>query len=341
MEYKIAKNYFNIKDTKFLYVFFENGDYLSLNSSELAEYFVNLYDKLVRRRMGYCAIAESGFIKLKIKKHAVDYDRYFLHNPEEYLRNRKKYIENRCVNESRITEIWFFDKNSWHYILRGNIRATMDETYLRWEFLPQPQIGEASSDEHTICLGGIKTDDVFCIDLDFENCESFYVYSKEILEINLDFDKNLTWESGELYRNVVGGYIKLKLKKYYNTRPNHLFDNDNLKKRDFERRLCGKKGFATHDISHLYISYHYSGFGNSITECLELNEIKTDSEIEQMEKKEDELGRIWYSYKSGYARKKKDGTIILAFGENSKQTIKELCKQKEKKIYSHNTNEKF
>lgn len=329
MQYTISKNFFNLKDAKLLYVFFENGDFLSLGGSELVEYSIKLYDKLVMRRRGYCSVAESGFIKLKIHKHAVKYDKYLLYNAQEYLSNRKKYIENRCVAESRITEIWFFNELNWHYILRGNIRAELDGKYLRLEFVPQPQMGESSSSEHSICLGDIKTQDVFSIDLDFENCESFYVYSKEILEINLEFDKELTWGSSELYRSVKSGYIKLKLRKYYNSRQNSLFDNKDLKKRDFERRLCGKTGFARHDICHLYINSYYSGYGNSITECVELNEIKSDYEIEQLENKEDELGGIWYCYESGYAKKLKDGTIILAFGKNAEQIIKNLCKKKD------------
>lgn len=326
MQYTISKDFFNEKDIEFLYVFFDNGDYISLCGAELTEYSVNLYDKLVRHGNGFCPVAESGFIQLKIQKRAdFCYNRNFLYNPEEYQKDRKKYIENRCVNESRITEIWLFNEDNWHYTLLGNIRAIMDGAYLRFEFISMPQMGDASGNEHYICLGNIGSKAISDINLDFENCESFYVYSKEISEVNLTFEKELEWGSSKLYRSISGGYIKLKLRKYYNSRSNHLMDDQNLKKRDFERRLCGKKGFACHDICHLYVSYNAPGFGESISECLELNDIKSEEEIEQLEQKEDEMGGIWYFFESGYSKKLEDGTILLTFGKNAKKTIKKLC----------------
>lgn len=322
MQYTISKNFFREKDTEFLYVFFENGDYISLSGTELKAYAVNLYDKLVRYDNGFCAVAESGFIRLKIQNQ-VDfcYNGCFLHDPEAYEQDRKKYIENRCVNESRITEIRLFDRNHWHYTLLGNCRATMNGAYLQLEFVPQPQMGKASSTEHCVCLGDVKTEAVSHIDLDFENCESFYVYDKEISDIHLEFEKELEWGSDKLYRKIRGGYIKLKLRKCYNTRSNHLYDDKNLKKRDFERRLCGKKGFAHHDICHLYVHYNGTGFGASVSECIVPDDMKSDEDIDRLERKENETGNLCYRFESGYSKKLKDGTIILTFGKGAKRTL--------------------
>lgn len=62
MEYTIAKNNFNKQDINFLYIFFENGDYLSIDGSELIDLSFNVYDKLVRHNKGCCAVTESGYL---------------------------------------------------------------------------------------------------------------------------------------------------------------------------------------------------------------------------------------------------------------------------------------
>ncbi|MBD5101015.1 MAG: hypothetical protein HDT29_07220 [Clostridiales bacterium] len=329
MEYTIAKNDFNKQDVNFLYLFFENGDYLSIDGSELIDLSFNVYDKLVRHDNGYCAVAESGYLKLKIKNHSKFINNsYFLYNSKAIEKDRKSYIENRCVNESIITKIWLFNEDNWHHVLLGNFQTQKDGEFLILKALPQPLMGEASGSTHKINLSNVKKEDVWGIDLDFENCESFLVYNSEIEEINLSFEKELTWGAQEFYRTICGGFIKLKLDKYFSHRENHLFDNEKLKLKDFEQRLCGKKGFDVHDICHLYIKYYHAGYGCITTECIEIDDIKPEDEIEQLIQKEEEEEdyAYYYYFESGYSKKLKDGTILITFGKNAKQTIDKLAK---------------
>mgnify|MGYP003305432932 CR=1 FL=1 len=52
--------------------------------------------------------------------------------------------------------------------------------------------------------------------------------------------------------------------------------------------------------------------------------IKTDEEYKRLEKLEDETGEDWYQFESGYSKKMKDGSIIIAFGIDAKETIDKL-----------------
>lgn len=329
----MSNNYFcpKMKYTKnevsFMYIFFENGDFLEIKGSEIFNFSINVYDKLIRSHQGYNPVIESGYFKLKIcNKPAFTQSSHFLYNEADFKKNRKAYIENRCINESRITEIWLFDSYNWHKVLHCEVKAKMDGDFLFVEFLPQPQMGSYQSENHYINIGNVKKEDIHNIDLDFENCESFVVYNNEIEEVNINFDNQLVWGAGDLYRKAVDGYIKIKLNKDFPPRQNHLFDNEKgLKVVDFERSLCGKKGESIHDICHLYIDYYHAGYGEvQVTECIEIDDIKTDAEIEVLEKEEEQTGEWRYYFEGGFCKKLKDGSIIIAFGKNAKDTINKL-----------------
>lgn len=325
--YFYPKMKYTKNEVSFMYIFFENGDFLEIKGSEIFNFSINVYDKLIRSHKGYNPVVESGFFKLKIcNKHAFTQSAHFLYNDAEFKKNRKSYIENRCINESRITEIWLFNSNNWHKVLHCELKAKMDGDFLMFDFLSQPQMGSYQNENHYIEIGNVKKEDVHNIDLDFENCESFVVYNNEIEVVNIDFDNQLCWGGGDLYRKAVGGYIKIKLKKDFTSRKNSLYDNEKgLKIVDFERRLCGKKGEDVHDICHLYIEYYHAGYGGiQFSECVEIDDIKTDEEVERLEE-EEEKGESFYYFEGGYCKKSKDGSIIIAFGKNAKNIVNDIC----------------
>ena len=45
-KYTYPKKEFDKKDVNFMYVFFDNGDYISINGSEVVELEIRLYDRL-------------------------------------------------------------------------------------------------------------------------------------------------------------------------------------------------------------------------------------------------------------------------------------------------------
>ncbi len=62
------------------------------------------------------------------------------------------------------------------------------------------------------------------------------------------------------------------------------------------------------------------------TECVEIHDIKPEDEIDQLIQKEEEDCGYYYYFESGYSMKLKDGTILITFGKNAKQTINKLAK---------------
>ena len=66
-EYKARKKDFqyNILELK---LFFENGDVIAIDRSEVMDLKVRFYDNLVAFQDSYCPVAESGLLRLKLKK---------------------------------------------------------------------------------------------------------------------------------------------------------------------------------------------------------------------------------------------------------------------------------
>lgn len=318
-------------EVSFMYLFFENGDFVEIKGAEIMNFSVNLYDKLIKSHKGYNPVIESGYFKFKISnKTAFNKTDYFLYNEEEFKKDRKLYIENRCINESRIVELWLFDSYNWHKVLHCEAVARKEDEFLWFEFLPQ-RMGKCESEKHNIKIKKLIKEDIHSIDLDFENCEGFVVYNSEIKEINITFNEELVWGSSDFYREVIGGYIKIKLDKTFTSRENTLFeDKKNLKAFDFEKRLCGKSGEDIHDICHLYINYYHAGYSSiQYKECIEIKDINLN---EEMQKENDTMEFNEYDwddfYEGGYCKKCQDGCIIIAFGKNAKNTIEKLINTK-------------
>ncbi len=325
LEYVYPKKQYEKKDIEFMYLFFDNGDYVSLNGSEVVEIKVNLYDRLVWGERGVCPVAESGYIKLKVEKtNKAIYNETFLYNSKDHKRDRKGYIEHRCVLEGGIKSVRLFNKNNFHDTIYGNIAGEMDGEFLVLKFLSLPNFGSVSSDKNAIFLNDISKDLIESINLDFENCEYFTVYNDEIQDIQLQFEKELVWGSDDLYRNIKSGYIKLKFDKEKKYRRINFLDDGKFTVKQLEQRLCGKKGQAPHDICHLYVKYYYAGYGLSRTEIIEAEDIRSDEELEQIDKSEEEGDYDLDYFIGGYCKKQNDGTLIITFGKNAEELLKKL-----------------
>jgi len=325
-KYTYPKKKFDKKDVEFMYVFFDNGDFISLNRNEVVDLEISLYDRLIQNERGVCPVAESGFIKLIINRiNKAIYNNVFVYNAKEYKKDRIAYIQNRCVNEGGITCVRLFDENNWHDTIYGNIVGEMDGKFLVLKFLSQPNFGSSKSENNVVMLNPIGKSIIENIFLDFENCEGFTIYDDEIIDIQLEFENELVWGSDDLLRNVKSGFIKCILDPEIDYRRIHLFDDGKITLKKLEQRLCGKKGQATHDICHLYIDYKFYGFGSKRRECIEVEDIRPDEEIERLRKLEEE-GKYDYcaDFFGGYCKRKEDGTLIITFGKNAENLLKKL-----------------
>lgn len=322
-EYVYPKKKFEKSNIEFMYLFFDNGDYVSLDGKEVVEIKVNLYDRLIWGECDICPVAESGFIKLNIRKanKAID-KRAFLYSAEEFEKDRKGYIEHRCVREGGMRSIRIFDENHWHDTIYGNIVGETDGEFLVLKFLRQPGFGSANSDKNMILLNDISKTFIQSIDLDFENCEGFTIYKNEIREMQLEFEKELIWDAGDLFRSVKCGFIKLKLDRKINYRKAYFSGDEKITSEKLKKRLLWGKSQSNHDICHLYVDYDYAGFGSRRTECLKIEDIRSDEELARIEKMEEEGNYNFDYFVGGYCKKQNDGTILMTFGKNDEDLLK-------------------
>ena len=292
-------------------MFFRNGDYFELSKGEIIEIDINFYDTLIAGEHGFCPIAKSGFIKCKIKEKAPKHARAFVYNQNEYAKNRKEYLEQRCVNEGGIYYLRLFDCNHWHYSIYVETVASLENGYMILRFQENQTYGSADKEYHTVNTCNITKTIVEKICLDFENCDSFDIYQEEIQEININFKRQLEWTSSCFGREIENGFIRLKLNKELTWRYVNVYNCNekvpNIKK--LERRLCGK-GIDDCDICHLYVSYNYAGYCKDYKERIKINDIRP---IAELEKETEENG--FSSYISGYAKRETDGSILIVFGK--------------------------
>ena len=64
--YFYQKQEYTKNDTVYMYIVFENSDYVTIKNPEIININIKTYDRLVRDNNGVCPVAYSGYIKLKI-----------------------------------------------------------------------------------------------------------------------------------------------------------------------------------------------------------------------------------------------------------------------------------
>ena len=286
-------------------IFFANGDLFTLAKKEIVDVTVKFHDVLRVGERGFCPVAKSGFIKCKISSKRKHRGEELLYENNEYGKNIKFYLENRCVKEGGIRYIRLFDENHWHVPFYCVATARMQGDFLIIEFQECAGCGAAENNHHTVKARNITKENIEKIHLDFENGDGIEIFSEEIQDFQLNFEKELVWGSAAFERQLHSGYIRLKLDKEITWRKvNGDWEEGKIKPGKLEKRICGK-GKSDIDICHLYVTYDYAGYCMDLEECIEVEDIRPIDEQE-----EDEWG-----YVSGYAEKQKDGTIMIVLGK--------------------------
>ena len=285
-------------------IFFTNGDFFTLIKEEIMKISVKFYDELRVGERGFCAVAKKGFLKCKInaKKHSGE---QLLYENNEYGKDIKAYLENRCVKEGGICYVRLFDENHWHTPFYCIADARKEDDLLILEFREGGGTGTADKEHHTVRAREITKETIEKIDLDFENCDGIEIFQEEIQEMQLNFEKELDCGSSAFERKLRNGFIRLKFNKKITWRRSNVdweSGKDTLNK--IKKRLCGK-GRSETDICHLYVTYNYAGYGMNLQECVRIDDIRPVQEQEEDE----------WNYISGYAEKQKDGSIMIVFGE--------------------------
>ena len=314
-EYYYPKKDFSKFKIEKVCVFLKNGESFQLHKSEVRQVDVTLCDRLVRCGKGTAPLVDRGTIGLSIRQEHPPYDASVVCDEEAYQRDRKQYIEQRLAEEM-IDRVHLYDENNWHDVLLGDICAVREADGLTLKFMPNPRFGPAEQTKSSIRLRDIPVESVFSIGLDFENCESFDIWPSEILDMRLWFCKKLVWEAYGYNRRLRGGYIRWKPNPRNLPRTVHLFNEWQGRRTQgvapLIRRLCDK-GADEIDICHLYVTYKYPGDGVLAEECISVDDLRPNDVVEQL----DEAGCL--AFTSGYARRLKDGSVLIVFGKELPQ----------------------
>lgn len=310
-EYTCKKKKYDLKEIGNAQILFSNGDFIELSGKEIVGLDLSLYDRLVYFHNCYFPVAKSGNIKFKIINKKPKYDNSSVYNQKEYLKDRKAYIENRLVKEGCVFAVRFFNELNWHDTILGDITAKKEDDFLILTFCERLSGGSADSENHFINLKNVRKEDFRILDISFENCDRMVVYQKEIKEINLNFENELEWNADGYCRVIKSGFIRLKFDKEYDFGRKASVYTSNGKLANFkhlEKRIC-EKGEKDIDISQLYVSNYHCGFGLEKEEVLETNDLfEYPDNYDEYEYRD-------APYISGYAKKEKDGTILIVFGK--------------------------
>ncbi|MBQ7761298.1 MAG: hypothetical protein IJ400_04505 [Clostridia bacterium] len=328
MTYTVQKKIFN-KDSVIerMEIHFLNGDFITIRKNEICNISITFYDMLLRHKNELFPIARDGFVKLKIQEGKAKNEERSLYNPDEYVANRKGYIEERCVYNDPIKFIKLYNQNNWSDIIYGDIKACMEGDNLFLRFKPHEGLGSWESNEHFVNLAHPSKNQIFKMRLDFENCDGIDVYNSEIIDMKLSFSQKLVWNSSGYTREVKGGYIKIKFENDFKNRFFSIWNNGKpVKIKHLERRICGKDCESI-DICNLYIDYYgcYELSGehiavNSIYRPYEDDDLDDYDDFDahyDSEEDEDYDEEYYddYLFESGYAKKQKDGSILIVFGK--------------------------
>ena len=328
-EYVIKKTCPDVRDVSYMYVFFKNGDYFKIKRKEIIEVKMHLYDNLILHNREFYPVCESGYIKLKISEKKSKNESHHLYNPEDFAKDRVAYIKDRLLSGG-IDRIYMFNENNWHKAFFGDAYAEADREFIIIKYKPNELYGPSGSESHIVRAGELTKSVIEKITLDFENCDSFDIFDKEIEELNLSFKEGLDWNYGGYGRQLDGGFIKLKLDHEFYWRKVHIYEDwkpeSKRAMKQLERRLCGKGGEDYVDICHLYVSYNYAGCGTDFEERISVNDIRPeyhssdDYDYDDFDCYDDDDDDDYDDeiFISGYAKKQDDGSIIIFFGGDPK-----------------------
>ena len=316
----------NVKEVSEAGIYFRNGDFFRVAKSEILDLKVEYYDKLVSAERGFIPYARGGLLKLKLsEKKKKDYD-FLLCDAESLKRGRKEHLERRCLEDAPYY-FAFFDENNWHRSFFADTVVSLEGDELIFTFVENVTMGSYESAHHTVNIRALKKNSLRKIHLDFENCDGINVYEDEIQEVCLNFKKELYYAS-EYLREVSGGYIRIKFNKEF-VAP-HYYENvyDYEKKpsiKKLEERIVGK-GESEIDICHLYVTYLRGGSSFYLEECIctpTLEEADADEKITadspkklpDISENDEYYNEEYEPYVSGYAKRDKDGSILIVFGK--------------------------
>lgn len=311
--YTSEKQKFEKNGVEMFYLHFANGDSIPFKGQELLDLSIKLYDNLIADGNGFSPVAESGRIVLDVAPKQPKYGFAHVYNESEFKKDRKTYIEKRCVEEGGLCAVEFCDDLNWGRTVYGDLSAEMQDGKLVLTYFPKRSGGASDGTAHAVSLRNVTKNGVRRILLDFENCENFVVYDDEIAEVKLQFKPVLKEGSDRLNRCVKSGYLAIKIDKTIQFRTMNFNILPHPTPKQLEKRLVGSsKKYVEHDICHLYVWYQ-----DEHEECLEIDDIRPEEELARLAKAEEEgRGEGDPDFIGGYCQRQDDGSIKIMFGKS-------------------------
>ena len=332
MKYYIPKKNIHKEDVERVVVFFKNADYFTVDREELYNVFFHFYDELTWEGKSVCPICEIGYVKIKFKAEQTLKRRpeVFLNDEKIYRKNRKEYLENRIINEQGIEKILIFNKADWCEIIKGDVFAVKEQDgtiYIK--FRKNDKYGPSSESTSSINLANVIKRNVEKIKFVFANCDYFEVYKEEIVEMQLEFFPLLERNGCGYGRVLKYGHIKLRFSKEVKDRSCDVYtaSKRNKKISHLVKRLCSRKSSPV-DIASILVTYDSPDCNIPRTEEISVRDVSGLScimdeediianypdyyDVDSFEESWDDVSVC----KSGYAKREKDGTVLIKLGRN-------------------------
>lgn len=307
-EYLLKKKFIKPTDIKEINIFFDNGDYVSIEDT-LLSFSLKFYDRLIWKDNSIVQVA-FGELSLKLSDKKIKSYSQFVFNKKELLQNRKKYVVERCINGC-IDHIVIRNENNFPTTIYGDIFAENNEDIFVLKFLPNEKYGPFENNFCSIDLNNVTKTIIRKINLDFENCESYTIYQNEIESIDLIFEKQLfSIGFGDGVRQIKSGFMIIKLDKDRSRDYCFLDDYKFVSNKQLENRICRGQKKEPHDICHLYVTYETFNYKE---ECLEIPCLGDYEDSDEN-----------YSYCGGFAKKLKHGYILIVFGKDAEKRIDKI-----------------
>ena len=126
--YKYKKKNFSKQDISYIRIFFDNSDYIQIESKEVVDIKIEMYDKLIVENNLNSPVAKNGFVKLKLLNKVKQYGTSnFVYNPNDFKAGRKEYLINRLCNEGGLKCLHIHDELNWHDVIYGNMVARAED----------------------------------------------------------------------------------------------------------------------------------------------------------------------------------------------------------------------
>lgn len=315
-EYRARKKDFQY-DIVELKLYFENGDVIAIDGSEVTELKVRFYDSLVAFKDGYCPVAESGILRLKLKKFFQNcLSESHVCDDKKLRSERREYIRSRLTDEKDLCAVYVYDEigSGFFFFTQGKAEAEGEDTIL---YLFGKREDGAEAEEHKIKLGNIRKNEIDSILLYFENCDYFSVDKTEVEEFQIAFESFLFLDHSGYRRVVKAGQIRLHFDRYFN-REHELYRTPRKRKKfikQLKRYLFGQEGSMVHDIVCMKIRYRYPRRLFMEEEIVEVNDIRGEGSVFFADDARNDESE--YYFIGGCSEELEDGSILISFGRTA------------------------